>query len=193
MSGSDPSRVTRVLAGVSVAAALLSACSDSDPQTQPPTSSPTSPQITAASTATPSEPTPPALPALAKEDSKAGAKAFVGWYVDLFTYSANTGDVATFSKYGADCASCQNYVSEIADTYAQGGAFKSVDWADDGYYVAKTQDGYFVSVSIRASSYARRLDVSGHFESSPAESFDLSFQVRPTPMGMRVESLRVPS
>lgn len=195
MAGSKRSRVTAALGGVGLVVGLLSACSDSEPRSQPPTSAPTSSETTETppSSEPSPTPTPPPLPAQAKEDNKAGAKAFVAWYVNLFNYAANTGDIDAFSKYGENCASCQNYVSEISDTYAQGGAFKSVNWADEGYYVARSQDGYFVSVSIRAARYARRLTEGGKFKSSPAERFELSFQVSATPDGMRVDSLRVPS
>jgi hypothetical protein len=177
---------------------VLIGCSDDAPQAQP-TESATS-ESTSASEPTPTpsrtdatKPTPPALPAAAKEDSKAGAKAFVGWYVDLFNYSANTGDVAVFSEYGEQCASCQNYASEIKNTYAQGGAFRGVQWVDDRYFVDDTDDGYFVSVGINASEYSRRTTPNGKFAKAPAESFELSFDVKRASSAFEVRDIRVPS
>jgi hypothetical protein len=133
------------------------------------------------------------LPAAAKEDSKAGVKAFVGWYVDVFNYSANTGNVTVFSQYGERCRSCQNYASEIKDTYAQGGAFKGVNWVDDRYFVDDTDHGYFVSVGISASAYSRRTTQNGKFSKSPAESFELSFEVERVADTYSIRDIRVPS
>jgi hypothetical protein len=194
MLGTWLSRLSTGVASLGVLAAALVGCSDDAPRAQP-TQSATAASTTRApessATQAPTKPAPPALPAAAKEDSKAGVKAFVGWYVDLFNYSANTGNVTMFSQYGEWCRSCQNYASEIEDTYAQGGAFKGVNWVDDRYFVDDTDHGYFVSVGISASAYSRRTTQNGQFSDSPAESFELSFEVERAADTYRIRDIRV--
>ncbi len=66
----------------------MTACSD-DPSPDPPATSSSTTSTTTPTTPTttsPTEPEPPELPALAKENSKAGAKAFVRYFVAVLNY-----------------------------------------------------------------------------------------------------------
>ncbi|UMG93577.1 DUF6318 family protein [Nocardioides sp. TF02-7] len=102
----------------------LVACDD-EPE---PTPEPTAPSSTAVSeTSTPTEPTPtgpvePTLPAAAEEATKAGAEAFVEYYVALINYAQKTGDVATLTDIAEPaCEGCRAGTDSIAEIYRRGG------------------------------------------------------------------------
>ena len=93
-----------MIAAAVVACGALSGCSDDE--TEPDSGLPSKSELTestpaspTASDPTPSDPTPsgpqePPLPAAAKSPGKAGAKAFVAYYIKLLNYASWTGDTA---------------------------------------------------------------------------------------------------
>lgn len=121
--GSPPRRPAAAAAAAVLALALV-ACDD-EPE---PTPEPTAPSSTAVSeTSTPTEPTPtgpvePTLPAAAEEATKAGAEAFVEYYVALINYAQKTGDVATLTDIAEPaCEGCRAGTDSIAEIYRRGG------------------------------------------------------------------------
>ena len=109
--------MVRVIGLFVAASLLLAGCGSADPK---------EPKPTAAVSATA---TVPAMPPEAKEDSKAGAIAFVKHYIDVFNYASNTGDVEELQKLSdPKCEACRNYIQLFDKTYSEGGYFKDSDW-----------------------------------------------------------------
>lgn len=168
------------LVGVGVVAALLSACSE--PRTQPPTSSSTpstSPETTAQTTATPSpaEPTPPAIPALAKEYSKEGAKAFVAWFIRSLNHAANSGDVSQLKRASDDCEGCNRYMDLYRKTYAQGASFTDPGWKPVSWFLRGSDGGYVVLTVVDAPAATYYPADGGKPREGTDDEFSLRFTV----------------
>lgn len=175
MAGSKRSRVTAALGGVGLVVGLLSACSDSEPRSQPPTSAPTSSETTETppSSEPSPTPTPPPLPAQAKEDNKAGAKAFVAWYLDAVVYSANTGDVALLRQFSEECSGCEDYASFFEKVYGNGGYLRGVRWTPVSWAITQGDTTTRVLVAIRAAKATFRQSAGGDIKVN--EAYDDAF------------------
>jgi Family of unknown function (DUF6318) len=76
----------------------------------------------------PSTPAPPTIPEAATQSGRAGAKAFVEFYIDLENYAKDTGDVAPLRQYShPECGGCGDYIRFYRDWYDRGGWFKDGD------------------------------------------------------------------
>lgn len=73
-----------------------------DPEVQPTPSSST-------------PPTPPTVPAQARESTDEGAVAFASYWVDTFNYAAITGDEKTLRQLSRQCDSCLRFADSIRD------------------------------------------------------------------------------
>ena len=155
MLGTWLSRLSTGVASLGVLAAALVGCSDDAPRAQP-TQSATAASTTRAPESSapqaPTKPAPPALPAAAKEDSKAGVKAFVGWYLQSLAYAANTGDVRQLKSASSGCAGCGDYISLYEKVYSRGGFFRNVEWTPVTWSIApQSAETNRVLVAIRAA------------------------------------------
>jgi hypothetical protein len=85
------------------------------PTATPPTSAPaaTTPRSTAA-------PSPPVQPALARQDSPAGAEAFARYWLTALDYASTTGDTKPLRRLGS-CAACTALARGINSLYTSGG------------------------------------------------------------------------
>jgi hypothetical protein len=109
-------------AGVLAALLVLAGCGG-DPKADP-SPSPSTPSVST----TPS-PTAPVMPAAASENTKAGAIAFVRYYIELINHAQATGDVAALeSVESAGCESCAKVRTSIAKIYASGGSITGGSW-----------------------------------------------------------------
>ena len=114
--------VRRLLAVASAAALLtLTACGGDDEPTPIVTGSPTP----SPSAATASESTDPlAIPAAAKEPTKAGAEALIRHFWDMVNHLRETGDAAPIrSTYAPECSACEAGTTFYEKTLEQGGKF----------------------------------------------------------------------
>jgi hypothetical protein len=117
----------------------MSACTDGDVAAAPTTTSPSSTSAaqttptTSAPTSPPTqEPQPPELPALAKEKSPAGAKAFVKYYMGIVNYSWHVGSGSLARRYSTpECVACRGIASSIDEMSRAGGFYRGGDWAAD--------------------------------------------------------------
>lgn len=106
---------------------VLSGCGGNPTPAPPPK---TSPSPTASASATPM---PPALPAAAKEKTKAGAIAATRHFVEALNYSGRTGDTQSLRRaYVSLCTRCEAIADGIDTTYRQGGSYNGGDWVVDG-------------------------------------------------------------
>src|SRR3954452_10390042 len=106
----------RVLVGAVVLLVALAGCGR-DPKADP---SP-SPSTTTASPASTS-PAPPALPEAAKANTKAGAIAFVKYYIAIFNQAQRSGLTANLSALSTpSCSDCEAAITGLGRIYGAGG------------------------------------------------------------------------
>lgn len=138
---------------LALAALLLAACGG-HPDATPPRPSPT-PSPTA------STPTAPVMPALARQHTDAGAKAFVRYYIALVNRGAATGsvnDIARLSSRG--CESCRTFVANVGKMYAAGGSMVGGSFRPERISIptgghAGSRTTVDVSVSYGAQTFRR--------------------------------------
>jgi hypothetical protein len=119
----------------------------------PPSAGP-SPSSTPTPTAS-APPSAPVLPEAAKANTKAGAVAFVKFYVAAFNHAQATGDTKPLiALEGAHCNSCQKVREAIEGTYQAGGHAEGGTLAIDGSEVHRSIGKQWV------------VDIVGHFAPS---------------------------
>jgi hypothetical protein len=144
------------LAGVVVATLLVAGCSGDEPDAQP--RKPSAPSTSPVATTSPS-PTPPALPAAARRNTKAGAVAFAGYYVELLNHAALTGDVEQLRKVSqARCESCLSAIDTVEQIYGSGGSISHYGWHVRRYNVmnAGKPSYWLVALDIHAQPHGVR-------------------------------------
>ncbi|MDO6145302.1 DUF6318 family protein [Paenarthrobacter aurescens] len=63
----------------------------------------------------------PVMPELAKENSKAGLEAFIGYWFQLLSYAYETGETAKSKELSSEsCILCMDLVSGVATNYTEG-------------------------------------------------------------------------
>lgn len=131
----------RTAAIVVVAAVLLSGCQGGSPtagnsETHTTTASPTSSVSSPVASAAPpssgaykpadasgkAQNVPvPVMPELAKENSKAGLEAFIGYWYEVKNYANQTGDTAVLASLSsASCRLCKHMEEAASDSYREG-------------------------------------------------------------------------
>ena len=99
-------------------------------------------------------PQPPEFPALAKENSQAGAKAFIRYYADLINYSWAAGDTDSLRSVASkECKGCLAAADGIDEVIADGGYRRGADWSPRGFFVVPLQPATepIVNVAIHVS------------------------------------------
>jgi hypothetical protein len=108
-----------------VATFLLAACGTTHPSAKParPVSSSPSPSIT------PSVEAGPAMPAVARQSTPAGAKAFAQWFLEVHNRALRTGDTAALREAIApECFMCLAMPALIESAYRDGGRISGGEW-----------------------------------------------------------------
>ena len=104
---------------------VLAGCGG-DPKADPsPTPTPSAPVTSPVSTT----PSAPVMPEEANADTKAGAIAFVKYYIELINHAQATGDVVALEAVeDPACKSCQSARSGVASHYQAGGSVDGGEW-----------------------------------------------------------------
>lgn len=133
--------VACVLAGMT-----LAACNG-----DPPAASSTPPTDTQSATTTADDPgdgqpSPPAMPALAREHTIAGAKAFVKYYVDVLNYSyLNTTSEILDPLSPRPCTTCRAFVEAVDSMERHGGGQTGGEWTTTKIHLlAKSPDDHLL-------------------------------------------------
>jgi uncharacterized protein DUF6318 len=196
------------IAAAILAGGALSGCGDDD--AEPPDSglpakseltgsTPTStvPSVTGQS---PTDPTrsgrpEPTLPAAARAPGKAGAKAFVAYYIKLLNYAQHTGETNGLRRYGPSCHGCKVYARLAEKTYRNGGWFQGGAWTPDPrtWFVDQSGSGYFVAVSVDAAAGRQLPRKGGEVTRFLANTYRLNLQVEATNQGWQVARLESPT
>lgn len=150
-------RVTGLLLASALTGAGVTSCSDeTDPRTAPTSTAtstaPTTPPPTSDSTPDPKEPVEPKLPAAAKAPTRAGAEAFVRYYIKLLNYASQTGGTQGLTGTADECIGCRKYEHLFSRTYENGGSFVGNLWRPFGFTVARGPDGFFVLTQVKAEA-----------------------------------------
>ncbi len=145
-------RSTAVAAALLVAG-LVAGCSDEDPprpiESTKSSSGPSSPSSAATTEPTPTGPVEPTLPAEAREETEAGAEAFVRFYYAMINYATATGEVTNLERlHEPSCEGCQGGIDQVERVYDRGGRIEG-----SGYQVLRVEtirlrDGFW-SVTAR--------------------------------------------
>ena len=135
--------MTRRLIGVAVLALALAGCGGNPKADPSPTKSTTTPTSTASSA--------PELPDAAKANTKAGALAFVRYYIHLINYAQATGDVGPLRRVESDaCASCTRVRESVEHIYGSGGSIEGGTWRPHmTIALQNADDSWLVSGNIR--------------------------------------------
>jgi hypothetical protein len=140
--------VLRRIAALVVVGLLVAGCGGSDdpPSPGPSPSGSTAPSASASGSA-------PVMPEAAKANTKAGAIAFVRFYVAAFNHARITGDTDPLGSLGTGrCVSCKDVRAAIDKTYAAGGHATGGRWVIDAAQVSRARRHQWV------------VYLSGHFE-----------------------------
>ncbi len=128
--------------------------------------SPATPSTTTATTSSDSgHPTAPVMPALARQQSTAGAKAFIRYFVAVFNYAFHTGRSTPLTSISsADCRVCQRLVEVVDKNQRLGGYQVGGDWFPGKLSRVPTEP--LTAPVILAEIHIRR----GYFKTSAAGS-----------------------
>lgn len=104
----------------------------------------------------PTGPVEPTMPVEAEEATKAGAEAFVGYYIDLINYAQKTGDVGPLRRHTLDsCVPCEGGIQLVTNVYARGGRFKGGEYVTLDSKARTNVDGvqgWFVDTRVRTKA-----------------------------------------
>ena len=134
--------MSRLVVGAVALLLALTACGG-DPKPDPSPSVSTS--VTSPASATP---TPPVMPEEAKADTKAGAIAFVKYYIALINHAQATGDVDALAKVeGPDCKSCAEGRDYLKKIYGSGGHISGGAWSVHRVKARQSGENWAVTVT----------------------------------------------
>jgi len=173
--------ISAAVAGVVVGTACSS--SEAEPQGVPTpeasTPTPSSAQPTSdPTTAAPAEHEEPSIPAAAQAPGRAGAEAFVRYYIDLLNYAGLTGDTRTFSVAARRCSSCSALADNFKKTYGEGGYYKSKGWRINTIFSSRTSRHRYITVAeVRETPIEWRVKAGGPIHRLPEEELNLRFSV----------------
>jgi hypothetical protein len=123
----------------------LAGCSKDEEAGGPTPSGPPADTTTASSTASSSTPPPhdgpPTLPALARQHSNAGAKAFVRYYIDVLNYAFAHDAPQRLAHLGsASCDFCQSFISVLTRVIRAGGSQIGGDFVIEREFLAAVDE-----------------------------------------------------
>lgn len=156
----------RLVIGTVALLLALAACGGdpkADPSPTPSTPVSTAPSPTASA---------PVMPAEASANTKAGAIAFVRYYVELINYAQATGDVDPLKAIeGEACESCTNVRESIRRTYGNGGSIEGGAWRPNLTIALHNEDdSWLVSGFIRFDPERVRESATSSFVPGPGGS-----------------------
>lgn len=131
----------RAVAALAAGLCLASAACTAEPGADPPTATPTAtapptttssttPTSSAPATSTPGDLKAPVMPAQARVNSRAGARAFIRYYLAALNYGYLAGDSRAVARVAArDCAVCGAFANNIERIQRRGGGQTGGIWS----------------------------------------------------------------
>ena len=189
-------RLVGLLAVVGLVAAVGTSCSsDSAPVPAPLPSTSSQPQTTPTPTPTPTPSptaTPPPMPEAAQGSSRAAAKAFFTYYIDLVNYAGQTGSVGQLRKASArSCSSCSTLIKLFSSTYERGGYFRTEGWMPESPFVVPgSRPRVWVATSeVHEASVRWRTASSASPTFAPQSTILLRLELSYSKQGWRVQDM----
>lgn len=199
--------VAATIAAAIVATGMLSGCGDDD-QEPPDSGLPAKSELTestptstlpSATGTSPTDPTrsgrdEPPLPAAAQAPGKAGAKAFVAYYIKLLNYAQHTGEIAPIKEYGQACHHCMAFARLAQSTYQDGGWFRGGTWTPvpGSWLVFRSGRGFLVGLNLDVAASRQRATTDGKVQDYPAERIGRDFRLVNDGTTWRVISMKEP-
>ncbi len=182
---------------------ILVACSNdgatgpvesSNRSTGPATSTPTTPATATATTSSdPAGVTEPVMPALAREKSTAGAKAFVKYYINVYNYAFLASDSERLARISVSaCTICRRLVRIVDNNKRRGGYQIGGEWLPRRLSVVPSQPKYapIVIGALRITSGYYKASASDRHHTITAENALHEFRLRWTSGGWQLTDLR---
>jgi hypothetical protein len=166
--------VRPVLGALAVLLALTSCGGDPKADSTP---TPSAPVTTPVSTT----PAPPVMPEAAKANTKAGAVAFVRYYVELINHAQATGEVGQLEAVEDEaCTSCRAARKGVSDHYQSGGTISGGEWAIESALAVRNAaiHGWVVDTRVRYGMQTVSFGSSRPNKVNQAGEMVASFQVR---------------
>lgn len=129
-----------------------------------------------------SAPEPPEMPAKAEEKSRAGAKAFVRYYIRLVNHAMATGGTEQLRHHRSpSCSTCDAIIARIDQVYAEGGRLSGEGWKLAHLQVVDAQSSRKLLVAASIAITPQTLHPSDGTPSTSAKSRgNLDFHLRHT-------------
>lgn len=154
----------RVIAYVLAAGMLFAGCTEDKPKEPDPTSKP-SPTVAV-----------PSMPAAAQDNTKAGAIAFVKYYIDVFNYASNTGDVKELQKLSdPGCEGCDTYIDLFRSTYDAGGYYEDAEWSLSNIAASRQDSTLVVFATVHVPGGKHKTSSNAKEVPGKVEDSDLAF------------------
>ena len=168
----------RSIALAIAAVLLLASCSD-DPQPIEPTAS------------APAKPTAaPTLPAKAEKETPDGAIAFVAHWIDVFNFSASTGDLMALRELnGPACKGCDIYEGIVSKANSGAAEVRGFRWSPGEAHLSDERQ---LEVSVTSRPYEIRESANGGWSKVPGDSYRLGFDLEWTSGHWQVGELYQP-
>lgn len=168
--GNSAATRLRTVLACAWAGLLLVACTGPDGDPSPDPTSPT-PSATASNPA-PSTSAPPARPAAMQRQDVEGAIAAAQYFLELYPYAYNTGDLTEWRAMShPDCIFCASVIDNVEELHAAGGyqSGGSVTWEWAEGAEADVPDTYVVDLgAVQRTTYETRLETTEISEGGPA-------------------------
>lgn len=141
-------------------------------------------------------PNPPELPRAARQDSLAGAEAFVRHYVELLNYASATGKVGSLNDAARNCTGCGKYADLYRETYAEGGYMKGGGWTPTAIDLVRQDEIVTVAfLTVRASRMHYKLSSDSEQKVGRSDVFRFRLELtrdaeewKVTDLGLQAES-----
>ena len=141
-------------------------------------SSPDSPKAKPTATATPSQSQAPKMPALARENSEAGAEAFVRHFIEVLNDSQWDGETqAVLDLSAPTCTNCHNMAEAIQDIKNAGGSFEGGLLVAHALTTTFGKDKTIVSIESEFTEGSVTLERSAKPKHLPASRKELHFDL----------------
>lgn len=174
-----------------VAALTISGCDDGEPDggadSTPSAPSTSSTGSTSGASSTPPASSGPSMPAKAAESGADGAKAYVGHYVDIVNYAADTGDTKPLSAASTDCEYCQQFSAVYDDMYANGGSFDGKLYELEGVDVKGEASAVRAVATVKSrSAVTFRISKDAERRNPKSRTFTWTFDLRRADEGWQI-------
>ena len=142
-------------------------------------SSPDSPKTKPTASAPPSQTQAPKLPALARENSEAGAEAAFRHFLEATNFAAITGNFEPFDQIAnTECEGCATIRNHLSDVYDAGGHVEGNAWVLQSIDGDLEPDGAYVAAQVTTEAGMLTAKAGAKPEKIPSRTSNQSLYAR---------------